>query len=92
MKNIENYWTITIFDQDGNSHIGAYIENKHDALMVGKFYRDVLGYEGVQVWHGNKVVLSTMLDHAIEIMESEKELFGNRDPKHSISKTDKIVA
>ena len=73
MKNIENYWTITIFDQDGNSHIGAYIENKHDALMVGKFYRDVLGYEYVQVWHGNKVVLSTMLDHAIEIMESEKE-------------------
>lgn len=43
-----------------NRENNAFIENDFDALLVAKYYRDVLGYS-VQVWkHGKDVTV--MLD------------------------------
>lgn len=54
------YVTIKVLDVNGNWYNNAYIENDFDALMVAKYYRDVLGYS-VQLWKRDKDI-TAMLD------------------------------
>lgn len=56
----KHYVIIKVLDVNGNWYDNAFIENDFDALLVAKYYRDVLGYS-VQVWkHGKDVTV--MLD------------------------------
>lgn len=54
------YVTIKVLDENGNWYNNAYIENDFDALLVARFYRNVLGYS-VQVWKHDKDI-TAMLD------------------------------
>lgn len=54
------YVTIKVLDENGNWYDNAFIENDFDALLVARFYRNVLGYS-VQVWKHDKDITS-MLD------------------------------
>lgn len=54
------YVTIKVLDENGNWYNNAFIENDFDALLVAKFYRNVLGYS-VQVWKHDKDI-TAMLD------------------------------
>lgn len=55
-----NYVIIKVLDENGNWYNNAYIENDFDALLVAKYYRDVLGYS-VQLWKRDKDI-TAMLD------------------------------
>ena len=55
-----NMTIIKVLDVNGNWYDNAFIENDYDALMVARFYRDVLGYS-VQVWKHDKD-FTAMLD------------------------------
>ena len=57
---MENYVIIKVLDENGNWYNNAFIENDFDALLVAKYYRDVLGYS-VQVWKHDKD-FTAMLD------------------------------
>lgn len=54
------YVIIKVLDENGNWYNNAYIENDFDALLVARFYRNVLGYS-VQVWKHDKDI-TAMLD------------------------------
>lgn len=55
-----NYVIIKVLDENGNWYNNAYIENDFDALLVARFYRNVLGYS-VQVWKHDEDI-TAMLD------------------------------
>lgn len=55
-----NMTIIKVLDVNGNWYDNAFIENDYDALMVARFYRNVLGYS-VQVWKHDKDI-TAMLD------------------------------
>lgn len=55
-----NYVIIKVLDENGNWYNNAYIENDFDALLVAKYYRDVLGYS-VQLWKRDEDI-TAMLD------------------------------
>lgn len=48
-----NMTIIKVLDEQGNYYNNAFVENDYDALMVARFYRNVLGYS-VQVWKHDK--------------------------------------
>lgn len=54
------YVIIKVLDENGNWYNNAYIENDYDALLVARFYRNVLGYS-VQVWKDDEDI-TAMLD------------------------------
>lgn len=56
----KDYVIIKVLDVNGNWYNNAFIENDYDALLVAKYYRDVLGYS-VQLWKRDKDI-TTMLD------------------------------
>ena len=56
----KDYVIIKVLDENGNWYNNAYIENDFDALLVAKYYRDVLGYF-VQVWKHDEDI-TAMLD------------------------------
>ena len=56
----KHYVIIKVLDENGNWYNNAYIENDFDALLVAKYYRDVLGYS-VQLWKRNEDI-TAMLD------------------------------
>lgn len=55
-----NYSIIKVLDENGNWYNNAFVENDFDALLVARFYRNVLGYS-VQVWKHDKDI-TAMLD------------------------------
>lgn len=55
-----NMTIIKVLDEQGNYYNNAFVENDYDALMVARFYRNVLGYS-VQVWKHDKDI-TAMLD------------------------------
>lgn len=55
-----NMTIIKVLDEQGNYYNNAFVENDFDALLVAKFYRNVLGYS-VQVWKHDKDI-TAMLD------------------------------
>lgn len=55
-----NMTIIKVLDENGNWYNNAYIENDFDALLVAKYYRDVLGYS-VQLWKRDEDI-TAMLD------------------------------
>lgn len=55
-----NMTIIKVLDEQGNYYNNAFVENDYDALMVARFYRNVLGYS-VQVWKRDKDI-TAMLD------------------------------
>lgn len=55
-----NMTIIKVLDEQGNYYNNAFVENDYDALMVARFYRNVLGYS-VQVWKNDKDI-TAMLD------------------------------
>ena len=57
---METYVIIKVLDENGNWYNNAYIENDFDALLVAKYYRDVLGYS-VQLWKRDENI-TAMLD------------------------------
>lgn len=56
----KDYVIIKVLDENGNWYNNAYIENDFDALLVAKYYRDVLGYS-VQLWKHDED-MTAMLD------------------------------
>lgn len=57
---METYVIIKVLDENGNWYNNAYIENDFDAILVAKYYRDVLGYS-VQLWKRDENI-TAMLD------------------------------
>lgn len=57
---METYVIIKVLDENGYWYNNAYIENDFDALLVAKYYRDVLGYS-VQLWKHDEDI-TAMLD------------------------------
>lgn len=55
-----NMTIIKVLDVNGNWYDNAFIENDYDALLVARFYRNVLGYS-VQVWKHDEDI-TAMLD------------------------------
>lgn len=55
-----NMTIIKVLDEQGNYYNNAFIENDYDALLVAKYYRNVLGYS-VQVWKHDEDI-TAMLD------------------------------
>ena len=51
----EHFFVIKVLSQGGEWYTNALIENSFDAVRVGQFYRDQLGYS-VQLWHKEKDV------------------------------------
>lgn len=71
-RNMEKSWyIIKVLDKSGNWYDNAKIENSYDAVMVGKFYRDTLGY-WVQLWHKDRD-LTSLLDSS-QIVTVSREL------------------
>ena len=56
----KDYVIIKVLDENRNWYNNAYIENDFDALLVAKYYRDVLGYS-VQLWKRDEDI-TAMLD------------------------------
>lgn len=53
------YVIIKVLDENGNWYNNAFIENDFDALLVARFYRNVLGYS-VQLWKHDKDITALL--------------------------------